>query len=175
MPVPWKKSYDNLSIFKSRDMTLLTKVHIVKVVFPSSHIQVWELKHKEDRMPKNWSFWTVVLEKTLQSPLDNKEIKPLNHEGNQPWMFIGRTNAEPEAPILWPPDIKVNSLEKTLMLGKIESRRKMGWQRMRWLDSIIDSRDMSMNKPQETVKDRKAWYAAVHGVTNSQTQISKWT
>ena len=104
-----KKAVANLdSILKSRDKgPLLTKVHIVKaVVFFSNHIQVWELVHKESWVLKNRCFWTVVLEKTLESPLDSKEIKPVNPKGNQPWMFIGRTDTEAEALILWPPDAK---------------------------------------------------------------------
>ena len=106
------------SIFKSRNMTLLTKVQIVKAVFPGSHIRMSEMEHKEDWMPKNWGFWTVVLEKTLQSPVGSKEIKPFNHKGNQPWIFIGRTNAEPEAPILWPPDMKSQLIGRDPDAGK---------------------------------------------------------
>ena len=101
---------------------------------------MWELDYKQSWVPKNWCFWTVMLEKTLESPLDCKEIKPVNPKANQSWIFIGRTNAEAEAPIFWSSDMK-NWLEKTLMLGKIESRRRRGQQRMRWLDSITDSVD----------------------------------
>ena len=100
---------------------------------------MWELDHKESRVPKNWCFWTVVLEKTPESPLDCKEIQPLHPKGNQSWIFIGRTDAEAETPILWPSHARVDSLEKTLMLGKTEGRRRRGRQRMRWLDGITDS------------------------------------
>ena len=101
---------------------------------------MWELDHKESWVLKNWCFQTSVLEKTLESPLDCKEIKPVHPKGNQSWIFIGRTDAEAETPILWPPDA-ADSLEKTLMLGKIEGRRRRGQQRMRWLDGITDSMD----------------------------------
>ena len=94
---------------------------------------MWELDHKHGWVLKNWCFWTVVLEKTLESPLECKEIRPVNPKGNQSWIFIGRTDAEAEAPLLWPPMRRSDSVEKTLMLGKIEGGRRRGWQRMRWL------------------------------------------
>ena len=136
---------------------------------------MWELDHKEGWALKNWCFQSVVLEKTLESPLDSKEIKPVNPKGNQSWIFIGRTDAEAEAPTLWPPDAKNWPLEKTLMVGKIEGRRRGGWQRMRRLDGIIDLMEMSLSKLQELVKDREAWHAAVHRVTRSWTRLSDWT
>jgi len=171
---PWKKSYNKPKqhVKKQRHYFANKGPPSQSYGFSSSHVQMWNLNHKEGWALKNLCFWIVILEKTLESPLDNKEIKPINPKGNQPWIFTERIDAE--AAILRPPDAKSQLIGKDPNAGK-DCRRKRGWQRMRWLDAVTDSIAMKFSKLWEIVKDREAWCAAVHGGCKSRKQLSVWT
>ena len=158
-----RKAMTNLdSILKSRDSTLSTKrLSSQSYGFSSSHVWMWELDHKKSWALKNWCFWTVVLEKTLESPLDCKESKPVNPHGKQSWIFIGRTEVEAEAPFLWPSDVK------SQLIGKDPDAGKDWRQKERWLDGITDAMDMNLGDGEGQ--------GGLAGITKSRTWLDDWT
>ena len=174
---PWKKIYDQPRQHnkKQRHYFADKGPSSQSYGFSISHVWMWELDYKESWVLKNWCFWTVVLEKTLESPLDCKVIKPINPKGNQFRIFIGRTDAEAEAPILWPPDEKNWLIGKDPDIGKYWRQEEEGMTE----DEVVGWRywlmDMSLSKLQELVMGREAWRASVHRVAKSWTQLSDWT
>ena len=167
-----RKVMTNLdSIWKSRDIPLPTKFCLVKG-FPSSHVWMWELDDKDEH--QNWCFWTVVLEKTLESPLDCPEIQPVHPKGDQSWVFIRRTDVEAETPILWPPDLKNWHIGKDPDARKDWRWEEKGTAEDKMVGWLTNSKHVSLSKLQELAMDREAWHAAGHGIAKSWTRLN-WT
>ena len=177
MLAPWKKSYDQPRQFikKQRHYFVDKGPSSQSYGFSTSHVWMWELDYKESWAPKNWCFWTVMLEKTLENPLDCKEIQPVHPNGNQSWIFTGRTDVKAETPILCPPDAKSRLIWKDPDTGKDWGQEEKGMTENEMVGWHHQLNGLEFGKFRELVMDREAWRAAVHGVAKSQTWLSDRT